>query len=352
MMPIDSRKPWRVAVAAICLAVLGAFSTPSLAQTAEGETVSISLRVFETEGCDGVLGQGADGPCVREALIYVPSSYSTDAPAPLHMAFHGGGGNARSHMEANAGLEGRLNRRAEEGGFIVVYPEGLPRQDGRGRNWNDCRGDVSRNSSTYSSADDVRFVRLLVDELSARYRIDRDRVYASGMSNGGMIVYRLAAEAADLFAGFSATAALMPVTSECPAPTIQRPMMITQGMEDRVMPTGGGCVAGECDRGQVMSLSESALFWVNFLRSGAPEQVELPNRVPDDDSSITRLTFAGTVPLVVNRIDGGGHTIPGDQRLSASFGALVGAKNRDTHGADLDADFFADLPPSGAAPDQ
>jgi polyhydroxybutyrate depolymerase len=108
------------------------------------------------------------------------------------LAFHGGGGEAAG-FQGYAGLDAVADRE----GFIVAYPFGsgpLPR---RLLTWNagECCGYAMNNN-----VDDVGFAIAVVDDIARRVSIDVNRVYATGHSNGAMMVYRVAAERADRIA--------------------------------------------------------------------------------------------------------------------------------------------------------
>jgi polyhydroxybutyrate depolymerase len=108
----------------------------------------------------------------RAYLVHVPPQYDPAAPMPMVLAFHGGGGNA-NNMVAFSGL----NEKADQAGFIVVYPEGsgrLPRM--LTFNAGNCCGKAAE-----SKIDDVAFTRLVLDDLERIANVDRRRVFATGM---------------------------------------------------------------------------------------------------------------------------------------------------------------------------
>jgi polyhydroxybutyrate depolymerase len=118
-------------------------------------------------------------------LVHIPATYDPKQPTPVVIAFHGGGVDAE-HMVTFSGL----NEKSDEAGFIVVYPYGT----GRLRkiltfNAGDCCGYAARTKT-----DDVAFTRHLLDDLARLVNVDTKRVYATGMSNGAMMAYRLASE--------------------------------------------------------------------------------------------------------------------------------------------------------------
>lgn len=126
----------------------------------------------------------------RTYHVHVPRQATR--PAPVVLAFHGGGGHGLQ-FKRSAGLDAVSERE----GFIAVYPDGTgPRRD-RLLTWNagGCCGYAAEHR-----VDDVGFVRALVDDLAKRIDIDRTRIHATGHSNGGMMSYRLAVDASDLVA--------------------------------------------------------------------------------------------------------------------------------------------------------
>lgn len=137
----------------------------------------------------------------REYLVHVPKAYARSSPMPVLFAFHGGGG----HMEWQAGdATYGLVAKAEQAGFIAVFPNGYSRfPGGKFATWNAgaCCGDARDRG-----IDDVGFVRRMHADVARHLEIDRRRVFATGMSNGAMMSYRLACEAPDLFRAIAAVA--------------------------------------------------------------------------------------------------------------------------------------------------
>ena len=87
---------------------------------------------------------------------------------------------------------------------------------------------------------DVRFVSELIDTLEAAYNIDRTRIYANGLSNGGGMAFVLSCTLSDRIAavGMVAAAQLLPFswcTDDRPVP-----MIAFHGTADRATPYKGG----------------------------------------------------------------------------------------------------------------
>ena len=129
----------------------------------------------------------------RAYLVHIPTGYRSDKPAPVVFAFHGGGGN----MQLQAGEHYGLVDKSDSAGFIAVFPNGYSRlPSGNLATWN---AGTCCAQARDEGIDDVGFVRAIWDKLPDLVSVDRQRVYATGMSNGGMMSYRLACEMADVF---------------------------------------------------------------------------------------------------------------------------------------------------------
>jgi len=172
-----SRRAFLVA-APFALLLVG-LDTPHAA-SATGGTINITIRH------DGMK---------RTALVHTPPQIAGRGPLPVVVNFHGGGGSAIGHQRY-----ARMDALAEREGFIVVYPNGTGVLQDSLLTWNagGCCG-VSATQET----DDVGFVRALLDELARRLPVDASRVYATGLSNGAMMSYRLAAELSDRIAAIA-----------------------------------------------------------------------------------------------------------------------------------------------------
>ena len=190
----------------------------------------------------GVLDHGG---LKRSWMAYVPAA-KEESPA-LVMVLHG---SMSDGAMARTGTYYSFDVLAERNGFIAVYPDGFD------SHWNGCRVNASYQANL-KDIDDVGFLRQLVDQMAERYGVDPDRVFATGLSNGGQMVYRLAYEAPDLIAGGAAVIANLPVPDNlgCEPSGQAVPMLILNGTEDPVTPYTGGQINlfGETSRGVVMS---------------------------------------------------------------------------------------------------
>ncbi|HAJ57256.1 MAG TPA: hypothetical protein DCL35_05745 [Candidatus Omnitrophica bacterium] len=184
---------------------------------------------------DFLLGHGG---LERTYRAHVPQSYDAQRPVPLVLAFHGGGGN----IEA-ASRYFRLDEKSDEEGFIVVYPQGTGKRIAGMLfgTWNAgrcCKPAMANN------VDDVGFVRKMVAKLKKDFVIDEKRIYMTGFSNGGQMVFRLACEMPGVFAA-AAPAGSVGTFDNC---TPRRPIPIFHfdGTADPCSPYEGGGECGGC----------------------------------------------------------------------------------------------------------
>lgn len=124
----------------------------------------------------------------REYLVHLPRGYQNNEDSvALVIALHGAGGNAAIFERKY-----HFSEKADQAGFIAVYPLGTGRESTLSvRTWNagECCDFASKQG-----INDVKFISRLIDTMIKHYRVNPARVYATGMSNGGMLAYRLAAE--------------------------------------------------------------------------------------------------------------------------------------------------------------
>lgn len=204
-----------------------------------GDSNENLLSCYANSNAQAILHNGID----REYVLYVPNSYDGSSTVPLMFNFHGFGGSA-SNFVFNADLRSL----AELETFILVYPQGSC-QDGAAH-WNPCQPGAGNKSS----ADDLGFVELMITEISSRYAIDMERIYAAGYSNGGMMAYGLATHKSDLIAAAASVSGAM---LDCSG-LIHHPMPVLHlhGTSDAVIPYEGDSLYS--------SVQHFLDFWIDF----------------------------------------------------------------------------------------
>jgi polyhydroxybutyrate depolymerase len=215
-------------------------------------------------------------------------------PAPLLIALHGalGTGSGMATFSKFAAL-------ADEKGFIAVFPDGVD------HHWNDGRAGIS-------PGDDVAFIDALIGVFVSRKDADPRRIYVAGLSNGGMMSFRLACELPKRIAAIAAVAAnLQKVLEQTCSNGPPLPVMIIDGTLDPIMPWAGGEIRD--NRGTVLSATATAQLFA--LRIGSPvETIEpLPSFANGDPTRVKRHRWrTGSGPeVVLYEVEGGGHAWPG-----------------------------------------
>jgi polyhydroxybutyrate depolymerase len=223
----------------------------------------------------------------------------------LVLAFHGGGGHAEYMADdAHYGLVAK----AEREGFVAAFPNGYSRfPRGRLATWNagGCCGEARDRA-----VDDVGFVRAVVAHVKSRVAIDGARVFAVGMSNGGMLAHRLACEAPDVFRAVASVAGT-DATANC-APSRPTSVLHIHARNDtHLLFTGGAGEDAFRDASKVMdfvSVPETVARWVKRNQcSPAPRRIlEKPGAYCDAYSGC-----AGGVSVQLCVTEQGGHSWPG-----------------------------------------
>ncbi|NBC09200.1 MAG: hypothetical protein GVY26_18565, partial [Bacteroidetes bacterium] len=138
----------------------------------------------------------------RQYVVHEPAAYDDQAPLPVVLVLHGGGGSAQVTQNFTM-----MNPVADANGFLAVYPQGYT-ENSSGFVWADGRG----TAADAEGIDDVGFVGRLIDSLQLQYKIDTTRVYACGFSNGGFMTQRLACELDGRFAAMAGLGCSMDVS--------------------------------------------------------------------------------------------------------------------------------------------
>lgn len=241
----------------------------------------------------------------RSYIAHLPPQ--RNGPLPVVINLHGGGGNARAQQQYS-----RMDALADREGFITVYPNGTGRLKGRLLTWNagTCCGYAASNR-----VNDVGFINALLEHLALLTPMDTKRVYATGLSNGAMMAYRLAAELPGRIAAIAPVAGSMVL----PADAITRPVpvMHIHSLDDpRALYAGGLGPPFPMTAIRVLHppVEETLARWSTAnLCLNAPTVVESrQGSGASAGQSATRLAYQGcAAPLEHWRLTGVGHVWPG-----------------------------------------
>jgi polyhydroxybutyrate depolymerase len=257
------------------------------------------------------------GGFTRTARVHVPPAYDGKTPVPLVLSFHGRHGQGADQAELSS-----FHEVGSRHGFMVVYPDGV------GKSWNALHGS---GEAEKRGVVDVAYVDALLDRLSDRFAIDRNRIYASGMSNGGFFAHRLGCELSRRFAAIASVAGQMaPALARVCKPSEPVAVMTMHGTRDRIVPMGGGKTEGG---GALLSAEKTAEVWRDLNRCGARKSETLRK------GQVTCESYQDcTAPVTLCTVRGAGHTWPGGHQYAPRL--LVGTTNRDIDASEVIWEFF------------
>lgn len=229
----------------------------------------------------------------REYILYVPAAYSPDEAVPLVLNFHGYTSNATEQM-----FYGDFRSLANVHNFLVVHPEGTDDDSGNAH-WN-----VGWGGST---VDDVGFTAALLDTLEAAYNINTDRIYSTGMSNGGFMSYQLACAMSDRIAAIaSVTGSMNPGQPEACQASRPMPVMQIHGTADQTVTYDGTLFLG---------VEDVIDFWVEYNGCSPTATItDIEDTNPADNSTVEWRQYGGCddgVAVELYKIQDGAHTWPG-----------------------------------------
>lgn len=278
----------------------------------------LGLAAFALAQAGGDLHTFVYDGLTRTYRLFVPPAIAAGDQSPLVIALHGGGGTAENMARLSD-----FDTLAAVEGFFVVYPEGV---DG---GWNDGRLPTAPTARDRLLVDDVAFIAALIAHLAEHYPIDLDRVYATGISNGGAMALRLACDLSDPIAAIAAVTANLPTTLDC-APEAPVSVLVINGTADPLVPFEGGDVAGG-GRGSMVSTAETMQFWAEYAGCDPePAVVDVPDSRRLDGTRTRLASYLNCrdgMRLVLAAVTGGGHTWPGGPQYLPIL--VIGRTSRD-----------------------
>lgn len=245
----------------------------------------------------------------RSYRVYVPNVYDGSEAVPLILNLHGYTSNAFEQE-----VYGDFRAIADTANFLLVHPDGT--EDNSGTTFWNAFGNPAE------SVDDIGFLSALIDTVASDFNVDLDRVYSTGMSNGGFMSYTLACQLSQRIAAIASVTGTM-VTINLNACNCQHPMPVMQihGTADPTVPYLGS------PQGFV-PVEDLVEHWADFNNcNSTPTQTAVPNTNMMDGCTADRFVYAGGdngSSVELYRVNGGGHTWPGSNPL-----INIGVTNRD-----------------------
>ncbi len=238
---------------------------------------------------------------MREYIVYLPVNFNTQQKHPLILAFHGGGGSAKQAM-AHYGF----NAIADTAKFLVVYPNGIK------KHWNDGR------NLKQQKHDDIEFIRQLLQQLKKDYPIDDNRIFFTGISNGGFFSFALALRLPDqikAIAPVCATISMNLFNEYKPSNPVS--LLLINGTDDPIVPYNGGTIRARFfKRSQCTSTDLSIARFTSLNDCDLKPTVSfMKDTAPNDNCMAERFYYTCKKEQVqLIKIHGGGHTWPGGKQ--------------------------------------
>jgi polyhydroxybutyrate depolymerase len=263
----------------------------------------------------------------RTYVLRIPPSYTGQKPLPLVLLLHGRGSRGEQVERYSA-----MGDKADAEGFILACPDAL----GDPSTWN-----AGLSGGMLGRADDVGFLRDLIDDLSKKLSVDPERIYVAGHSSGAMMSYRLASELSERIAAIGVVAGSVGVRGPrggvrtIPEPEHPVSVIAFHGTADRLVPYDGGASS---ELGvSFLSVAESMAFWAKHDGCAAE-----PRRETSQGGNVITETYSGGKggsAVVLYTIVGGNHMWPGMRGA-----ALLSPAKEEVSATDLMWDFFTRHP--------
>ncbi len=250
---------------------------------------------------------------LRYYKVHVPKKYVAGQALPLLVVLHGGGGDMA--IQANEDYYHQISK-SESEGFVAVFPNGPSAfKSGKLATWNagKCCG-LARDSKS----DDVGFIKEMIKRTESQLSIDSTRIFATGMSNGGMMAYRLACELPQIFRGVAAVAGT-DNTDLCQPSKPVSILHIHAQNDDHVLFEGGAGQNAFRDRTQINEFTSVAGTVEKWRKLDGCE--EKPKRILEKKGAYCDLYMCkASSQLQLCVTAEGGHSWPGGQKPSRFAG--------------------------------
>ena len=276
----------------------------------------------------------------RTYVIYIPKGYNAKKPSPVVIVLHGGGGTGRGTMDMT-----KMPAKADEAGFLAVFPDGTapfhsqPAKFGTNpQTWNDGSG---RGNSGKRNVDDVAFINAMIDDIVTTFKVDQQRIFATGLSNGASMTFRLGVELSQRIAAIAPVAGHFWMENSQPNRPV--PMLYITGTDDPLNPIEGGPISvpwwGYSD--VKPPVQDAIMNWVELI--GCPVEPE----VIHDEKGVKAFAYKpcqGNTEVIYYTVEGLGHHWPGGKSKPYLPERIVGKTSDKLIANDVIWDFFQEHP--------
>lgn len=252
----------------------------------------------------------------RSYQLYVPAAYTPGTAVPLVLNLHGYGSNNTQQM-----AYANFKPIADTANFLILAPLGIA----------DGTGTAHWNANWATGVDDIGFINALLDTVSLGYTVNQDRIYSTGMSNGGFMSLTLAGQLDNRIAAVASVTGTMSVL-QIPANTVTRPVPVMQihGTADSTVNYNGDA--------NFLSVADVLSYWVGHNNCNAtPVFTAITDSNTGDGCTAELYEYLGGdngSEVIHYKIIGGAHTWP-DAPIT------IGVTNRDFNASKVIWEFFS-----------
>lgn len=266
----------------------------------------------------------------RTYFLHTPPELDSTRQHPLLILLHGAGGTGESFRALL-----KADEVTDPAGFITVYPDGME------ATWtvgcDDC------TAAQALKAEDVTFLETLTRHLAENLPVDTTRVFVVGFSQGGSLAHLFGCESSLPPAGIATVGSLLyrNVGAEC-SPGAAFPVAIVHGTHDAV-----AYYSGFGPEAPVLSVPQAIDTWVDKMACATPPSVQEMPDTAGDFTTVTAFRYSECTPgssVVHFRVNGGGHTWPGD---TGPWGPITGKLSRNLDTTKEILEFFESVSEGG-----
>jgi len=252
----------------------------------------------------------------RSFLTYIPIAADKDRKMPLVISLHGGFASPKGQFHL-----ADFRPLADANKFIVICP---------------ASKHIFHDGRDNKGIDDVKFIDQIINYAIKMYHADPQRVYVTGISNGGFLTSRLACELSNRVAAIAVVAATMD-EGEGYAPLKPMPVIYMHGTKDPVFSNKGGKIFGR----QVYSQNQVLKLWADLDKCNPKPVITTTPDTANDGTNIIKEEYGNTATgfkVVGYTIVNGGHTWPGGWQYLPKF--IVGKTTKNLNACEVIWDFF------------
>jgi len=252
----------------------------------------------------------------RSFLTYVPPVVDKDYKMPLIISLHGGLASPKGQFRL-----ADFRPIADANKFIVICP---------------ASKHIFHDGRDNKGIDDVKFIDQIITYAIKTYHADPQRVYVTGISNGGFLTSRLACELSNRIAAIAVVAATMD-QGEGYTPVKPMPVIYMHGTKDPVFSNKGGKMFGR----QIYSQDKVLQLWAKLDKCEPKPVFTTTADKANDGTSIIKEEYvnpANGFKVIGYTIVNGGHTWPGGWQYLPKF--IIGKTTKNLNACEVIWSFF------------